>query len=87
MITLESIFDDLKGPAEVAKVIGVKTEHAAALKRRRSIPVRYWPALLAALRAVGVEATEGDFVRIYNERAGDALTPTEDGTSVDRQTS
>lgn len=46
MTTVESIFQAFGGPAAVAKAIGVTTEHAASMRRRRSIPVRYWPALL-----------------------------------------
>ena len=76
MITLDSIFDDLHGPAELARVIGVSTEHATAMKRRRSIPVRYWPALLTGLRAAGVIVNEADLVRIYNEPNG-TPAPTE----------
>jgi hypothetical protein len=32
--------------ANVARDIGVTTEHAAGMKRRGSIPVDYWPALV-----------------------------------------
>ncbi len=48
MRTVASIFLAFNGPASVARAIGVTTEHAASMRRRRSIPVRYWSALLAA---------------------------------------
>lgn len=49
MATVASIFDALKGPAEVGRIIGVTTEHAASMRRRGSIPVRYWPAILESV--------------------------------------
>ncbi|RAI42800.1 hypothetical protein [Rhodoplanes roseus] len=48
MGTLDSLFISLGGPAEVGRIIGKSTEHAASMRRRGSIPVEYWPALVAA---------------------------------------
>lgn len=48
MSTVSAIFERFDGPANVGRAIGKPTEHAAAMKRRGSIPVRYWPALMAA---------------------------------------
>jgi hypothetical protein len=62
MLTVEAIFDAYGGPAALARAIGVTTEHAASMRRRKSIPVRYWPALLdvaqtrPALRHITSEA-------------------------------
>ena len=48
MQTLDAIFIAFGGPASVGRAIGVSTEHAASMKRRGSIPVDYWPALIRA---------------------------------------
>lgn len=48
--TIEDVFGAFGGPSKVGQAIGVSTEHAAAMKRRGSIPVGYWPALIAVAR-------------------------------------
>ena len=47
---ISSVFSALGGAAEVGRTIGVTTEHAAGMARRGSIPVVYWPKLVAAAR-------------------------------------
>jgi hypothetical protein len=57
MNTFDDLFQKLGGPAQVGRVIGVTTEHTTSMKRRGSIPARYWPALIsrcAANRVSGV---------------------------------
>lgn len=54
MTTVSDIFNLCGGPAEVGRAIGKSTEHAAAMRRRGSIPVTYWPALIAWARAEGI---------------------------------
>lgn len=48
MDNLEALFTAFGGPSKVGQAVGVSTEHAAAMKRRNSIPVDYWPSLIAA---------------------------------------
>lgn len=50
MQTIAELFEDFGGPSKVGQAIGVSTEHAAAMKRRNSIPVTYWPSLIATAR-------------------------------------
>jgi hypothetical protein len=50
METLPALFAAFGGPAKVGQAIRVSTEHAASMKRRNSIPVGYWPLLIAAAR-------------------------------------
>lgn len=50
MKTIEDVFEAFGGPAKVGQAIGVSTEHASAMKRRRSIPDIYRPALVAKAR-------------------------------------
>lgn len=47
MQTVHDIFEALGGTGAVAKVIGVKHSAASEMRRRQSIPVKYWPALMA----------------------------------------
>lgn len=46
MRTVHDIFEALGGTGAVAKVIGVKHSAASEMRRRQSIPVKYWPALM-----------------------------------------
>jgi hypothetical protein len=55
MMTVADIFDAFKGPAAIGRAIGKSTEHAASMRRRASIPVRYWPRLINAARAAGID--------------------------------
>lgn len=50
MDTLDDLFERFGGAAKVGQAIGVSTEHAASMKRRKSIPVDYWPKLIGAAR-------------------------------------
>lgn len=65
METLDDLYDAFKGPAGVGRAIGKSTEHAFAMKRRRSVPVRYWPALLSAARSLNLKLDEACLVRIH----------------------
>lgn len=55
MNTLDSIFAAFGGPAEIGRAIGKSTEHAAAMRRRGSIPVGYWQPLIRAAREKGLD--------------------------------
>lgn len=50
MQTLDDVFSAFGGPSKVGQAVGVSTEHAASMRRRRSIPVKYWPSLVRAAR-------------------------------------
>lgn len=51
MTTVDAIFKAFKGPANVGRAIGKRTEHAVQMRRRGSIPVTYWPALITYAEA------------------------------------
>ncbi len=75
-LTFDDIFEKLEGPAALGRAIGVTTEHAGSMRRRRSIPVSHWPSLIAALHLKGVAVVEADLVRIYkDEKESAAKTP------------
>lgn len=52
--TWDDVFEAAGGPAEVARAIGTGTEHAAAMKRRKRIPSRYWADLVRDCQARGI---------------------------------
>lgn len=54
MMTVTEIFQAFEGPANVARAIGKRTEHAVTMKRRGSIPVTYWPKLVDAAKERGL---------------------------------
>lgn len=60
MITVEKIFNDFGGPTKLGRAIGVAPSTASEMKRRASIPVDYWPKLVAAAPDHGVEGLTND---------------------------
>jgi hypothetical protein len=47
MRNVADIFVELGGTVEVSRIIGAKVSAAGEMKRRGSIPVKYWAALIA----------------------------------------
>jgi|SanBayMetagenome_1026888.scaffolds.fasta_scaffold246849_1 hypothetical protein len=66
MNTIDELFDAIGGVAEVGRVIGKRTEHASVIKRRGSVPVRYWPALMAAAEEKGIPLSYEQLVAIHS---------------------
>ena len=59
-----------KPVATFARDIGVTVEHASAFNRRRSIPVRYWPRVVAAAVERGIDGVTYDYlVSIHSKDA------------------
>lgn len=54
MYTVPDIFHAFGGPGEISKAISVKPSTASEMKRRKSIPVRYWPDLVASAKRRGI---------------------------------
>jgi hypothetical protein len=65
MTSVDRIFDDLGGPASVGRMIGKSTEHAATMKRRGSIPIRYWERLVVEAAKAGVILTDTELRRAH----------------------
>ena len=65
METVADLFASFGGPAAVARAIGKGQSTASEMKRRRSVPTRYWPALLAAAKANAIELSEADLLRLH----------------------
>jgi hypothetical protein len=65
METVHDLFEAFGGPAAVGRILGTTTEHAAQMKRRKSIPVRWWPHLISAAKEQKIKLTEADLLRIH----------------------
>lgn len=65
MRTIEEIFDKLGGTGSVARIIDVKHSAASEMRRRQSIPVRYWPHLIEGARAAGVQIDSDTLMAIH----------------------
>ena len=65
MNTVDDIFEAFGGPASFGRAIGVTTEHATQMKRRKSIPVRWWPKVLAAAKDRGIPLTDSVLISIH----------------------
>lgn len=71
MNTVNDIFQGLGGTGAVAKGIGVGHSTASEMRRRNSIPVKYWPDLVEYAQSVGNQQIDNDLlVRIHVEAAG-----------------
>lgn len=66
--TVPAIFEKLGGPSSVARILNVGASTASEMKRRKSIPVRYWPALIEWARSSGKELSEADLVTAHASR-------------------
>lgn len=65
MNTVDDIFNEFGGPTAVGKVLGKEPSTASEMKRRGSIPVEYWPQLIAAAQERGIELDYGRLVSIH----------------------
>lgn len=68
MNTIEEIFIAMGGTGAFAKAIGVKHSTASEIRRRKSIPVRYWPALIASADLMDVSIDNDLLVRVHVEQ-------------------
>ena len=69
MTSVPSLFQTLGGPTKVARMLDVGFSTASEMKRRKSIPVKYWPKLVAACAAEGVSITYERLVEMHSEAA------------------
>jgi hypothetical protein len=70
MQSVSTIFETLGGPTRVARILDVGFSTASEMKRRGSIPVKYWPQLVAACESQGIEGINYQrLVEIHTEAA------------------
>ena len=65
MQNLDEIFSAFGGPSKVGQAIGISTEHAASMKRRRSIPSCYWHVLTEAAKSRDIDLSLDALARIH----------------------
>lgn len=77
MRTVVDLFETFGGPAAVGRIIARRASTASEMKRRRSVPTRYWPALISAAREKGIDLDEATLVRIHLPPPPAPLVPNE----------
>lgn len=70
MDTINDIFDVFGGNAAVARVLGVGASTASEMKRRESIPVEHWPALVDEAKKIGRDDLTLECMAIVMATAG-----------------
>lgn len=69
MNTVEDVFKKFEKTSAFADALGLKLSAASEMRRRSSIPVRYWPKLVDAARERGVsEITYEKLVEMHAEK-------------------
>ena len=65
MQNVDDIFTALGGSGSVARILDVKPSAASEMRRRGSIPVRYWPRLIEGAEALGVSIDSDMLVQLH----------------------
>lgn len=60
MNTVEDVFVKFEGTSALAGALGLNLSTASEMRRRSSIPVRYWPKLVDAARQRGLNEISYD---------------------------
>jgi hypothetical protein len=63
--TISDIAEKLGGTSAFGRVIGVKQSTASEMRRKNTLPVKYWPQLVDALKAIGVTFSYEELVKIH----------------------
>lgn len=78
MNTVEDVFAKFEKTSAFADALGLKLSAASEMRRRQSIPVRYWPRLVDAARERSVtEITYDQLVLIHSKPKKTRGAPTE----------
>lgn len=72
MKTINELYEKFGGSGAVAKAIRVKPSAASEMRRRKSIPVRYWPLLIEQAVEVGVKLDNDMLVDLHIQPATEA---------------
>ena len=67
MKDVTTIISDFGGPTAFARAIGVEPSTASEMKRRGSIPVRYWTSIIAAAKKLGLKIDSNDLMAAHSE--------------------
>lgn len=84
MRTVSDLIDRFGGNTKFAAVIGKNPSTASEMKRRGSIPVEYWPAIVRAAPDFGIDGITADrLVELHTARALENDTaPAEAGSAA-----
>lgn len=82
MFTVTDLFAAFGGPAEVARALSVKPSTASEMKRRRSVPVAHWPALVRAAADRGVDGVSYDVLVAMHVAPGARKSSGEQATAA-----
>lgn len=81
-----NLIDRLGGPSAVARHLGVSDyTTVSSWARRGSIPVRYWPGLMAVAKDAGFRLTADDLLRAHATHHAAAAAGPENHDSATRQ--
>lgn len=70
MRDVTNLFDEIGGPRKMAALLDVKPSAASEMKRRGSIPVKYWPKLVDGFKNLHLTNVDYDtLVSMHSERA------------------
>lgn len=75
--TVSALFDALGGPARVGRILERGNSTASEMKRRGSIPVDYWPALIASDEGKAIGLTPDDLMRLHTASGLQAIEAAE----------
>lgn len=67
MLTIHDLFDTLGGPGKVAEMMAVKPSTASEMKRRQSIPLKYWDRLIRSSAKEGFEISYETLVSLHSK--------------------
>lgn len=73
--SVDELFEVCGGPARVGRAIGKSTEHAAAMRRRSSVPTDYWAVLVEWAKGEGLEAVTFDTLGRIHAKAPISVSP------------
>jgi hypothetical protein len=62
MNTVEDVFRKFEKTSAFADALGLKLSAASEMRRRKSIPVRYWPKLVHAAHERGMDEITNDLL-------------------------
>lgn len=72
MKSVPTLFDEIGGTGKVAELLAIKPSAASEMKRRESIPVRYWPRLVDVCRDLGIRGVNYDVLVDLHQKEGRA---------------
>ena len=69
MSSLKQIIEDLGGNAAVSRKLGISASGVSEMKRRNSIPVKYWAGLIEIARESGKDLSPDELIAAHANEA------------------